>query len=154
MGSILEGIVADNSDIKITVYLKKKRNKYGNVNLQILQEAEAKKELSQVNPDQKEEDKIIVINTWWKTLSWRENNDILTRSMKVSTDGTNTNTNINIFVYRDLKLKKCLKKWDLKGDDGKELPITIIDKLNPDIVAFMIDQFEEVTGLTEEQAKN
>ena len=55
--------------------------------------------------------------------------------------------------YRDLKLKVCLKKWDLKDDNKQDIQVSesIIDQLVPEVAQELLNNFEEVTEASEEQ---
>jgi len=94
-------------------------------------------------------DKIIyVLETTWRTPTWRDQNLIFTKSVKHLTrpDGTFTNE-IDAIAYRDWKLKVCLKKWNVMSTDNKPLDVTegLIDNLNPVVAQELLAAFEKVT---------
>ena len=100
-----------------------------------------------------EPDKIIyVLETTWRTPTWRDQNLIFTKSVKhmYKPDGTSINE-IDAIAYRDWKLKTCLKKWTVMGEDNKPLEVTetLIDNLNPVIAQELLSGFERVTEPTE-----
>ena len=94
------------------------------------------------NPNLKE------INTSWKPLGWKDHNEIYSKCLSHHTkeDGSVT-TNLNYIKFRDMKLKFCLKSWDLKDDDGRPVPVnaSAIDRLNPQVATEILEGFEKVT---------
>ncbi len=94
------------------------------------------------------------LNTYWKLLSWKEQNQIsklsqIRNSAEVSVD-------IDYFRLRDLRIKMCLKKWDLKDDDGKEIPVKpeFVDSLPADIVYTLSSKYDALITLSEDEIKN
>ena len=67
-----------------------------------------------------------------------------------------TRTELDMIAYRDMKLKTCLKKWDLKDDNKQDVPITenIIDQLVPEVAQELLSNFELVTEASEDQLGN
>jgi len=102
-------------------------------------------------------EKIIqVLKTWWSRMNWKEQNIILGQCFKQTTgsDGE-SKTDLDMIVYRDMKLKTCLKKWDLKDDNNQEITITpsVIDSLVPEVAQQLLNNFEQVTEATDKQLK-
>jgi hypothetical protein len=97
------------------------------------------------------------VTTEWSRLSWKDQNNILSKSLKTMTgsDG-GTHTELDAILYRDMKLKTCLKRWDLKDDDGKPVALdsTTIDNLMPEIAMELISAFEQVTEAGSDELKN
>jgi len=98
------------------------------------------------------------LNTGWKALTWADHNKIYAECFKYggTEEGLNIN-NLDFIKFRDMKLKACLKQWDLKDPTtGQSLPVTpmAIDKLHPDVANELLNGFERVTEITEEQGKN
>ncbi len=103
-------------------------------------------------------EKIIkVIKTWWTRMTWKQTNEINAKCLTQNTqaDG-DVKINIDAIKYRDIKLKCCLKKWDLMDENNREIPVTdvVIDQLVPEMAQSLISSFERVTEPTEEQLKN
>lgn len=103
----------------------------------------------QISPDQPKPDKIIrKILTYWKTVSWKDSNSILAKSLRQSIrpDGTH-HQEVDGISYRDMKLKMCLKRWSLTDDGGKPIEISesIIDNLDPMFAHELLTSFEEIT---------
>jgi hypothetical protein len=100
---------------------------------------------------------IQILRTWWSRMSWKEQNQIFSRCLRQSTssEGT-TKSEIDMILYRDMKLKTCLKKWDLQDDSGNEVPVSdaIIDSLVPEVAQELLSNFEAVTEASEEDLKN
>lgn len=97
---------------------------------------------------------IYSINTKWKRMLWRDHNVIYSKCYKIipNPDGT-TRAEFDSFVYRDLKIKQCLKEWDLKDERGLAAPVTpeAIDSLLPDVAIEMLNAFERYTEATNEE---
>jgi len=57
-----------------------------------------------------------------------------------------------MILYRDMKLKTCLKRWDFK-DNGNEVSINehIIDNLFPEVAQELLSSFEKVTEAGDEE---
>lgn len=93
------------------------------------------------------------LKTWWSRMSWKEQNLLLSKCMKQKTgsDGT-MSVEIDALLLREMKLKTCLKKWDLT-ENNKEVPITptVIDNLVPEVAQQLISEFEKITEVTEEE---
>lgn len=83
------------------------------------------------------------VTTTWKRVTWKEQNELFANSC-YQTEGS---IEVNSLVYRDLKLKKCLKKWDAKDEDGKDIPLNeeTIGNLDPVIASALLRQFETAT---------
>lgn len=100
---------------------------------------------------------IQVLKTWWARMTWKEQNQIYSRCLKQATDSEGkTRTELDMIFYRDLKLKVCLKKWDLKDDNGGEIHVSdnIIDNLYPEVAQELLNQFELITEASETELKN
>ena len=102
-------------------------------------------------------DKVIQkIQTFWKAIRWKEQNIIFSRSIRPSQrpDGTVMDT-IDPLKYRDLKLKTCLKKWDVKDEKGNEVPVNddVVDSLDPTVAHELLTAFEKVTEPSDDDLK-
>lgn len=100
---------------------------------------------------------ISVLRTWWSRMTWKEQNQIYSRCLRQvpGTEGK-TRTELDMISYRDMKLKTCLKKWDLKDDAKQEISVTenIIDNLVPEVAQELLNNFEMVTEASEDDLKN
>ncbi len=85
------------------------------------------------------------INTIWRRLTWKDETAI--RSSCID-----TNNRLDYTKYRDMKLKACLKRWNIKDSDGNIADVTPanIDKLPSDVVEELITAFENYTDITKE----
>lgn len=99
---------------------------------------------------------IKVLNTWWSRMTWREQNYIYSQCIRQISSEGGARTELDMISYRDLKLKTCLKKWDLKDEKGNDIPLTeaIIDNLVPEVAMELLNNFELVTEASEEDLKN
>lgn len=88
------------------------------------------------------------IITTWKRLTWKDQNTIYSRCLKTvpGIDGKPT-VELDTILYRDLKLKTCLKKWDIRDESGQILAVApeTIDLLVPEVAQEMLNAFERVT---------
>ena len=100
---------------------------------------------------------IDAIKTDWRRLTWSEHNNLYSKCMvqQVGHDGK-VRVNLDWIKYKDMKLKTCLKRWDIKGDDGKEIALSeaSIDLMVPEIAQALLDQFEQITEFSEGDLKN
>lgn len=102
--------------------------------------------------------KIYRFRTTWKRPTWKEHNEIISRSMThaPSTMGGYI-SKLDPIMYREQKLKTCLKKWDgVMGLDGQPVELTLdaINSLSPEVGQELLDAFERVTEISSEQLKN
>lgn len=88
------------------------------------------------------------LKTGWKPLSWSEHNIIYSKCLNYlpNSEGL-ASGNLDVIKFRDLKLKACLKSWDLKDSQGQPIPVTseVIDRLHPDVAGELLNAFEKVT---------
>lgn len=100
---------------------------------------------------------IQILHTEWKKLNWKDQNYIFSRSLKTSTtnDGK-THAELDSILYRDMKLKHCLKKWNVTEPNGEPVSVTSdsIDMLVPEVAQEMLSAFERFTEPTSEELKN
>lgn len=120
---------------------------------QAMAEHQARREEFQLDPS-----KVIrKIRTDWAPLNWRESNNIYSSCMKQTTlaDG-NPSIELDAIKFRDQKLKTCLKNWDIKDDNGQNVPLNAatIDTLASEVAQKLIDDFDRVTQVPEEELKN
>lgn len=108
-------------------------------------------------PGQNPEKIIRKLITYWKTMSWKDQNNILSKTLRHTTkpDGT-VMTNLDPIHYRDLKLKTCLKKWNVLNENNSPMEVTekAIDNLHPQVAQELLDSFERVTEASEEDLGN
>lgn len=97
------------------------------------------------------------IVTQWKCLTWKDHNSILSQCMKIRTgpDGKQFADYDNM-LFNELQVKKCLKNWDLKNENGDPIPVTsdTIDNLPPDLGNELVSAFNQANQLNEEELKN
>ena len=90
------------------------------------------------------------INTGWKILSWAEHNEIYSKCLFHSTkENEMTTTNLDYVKFRDMKMKFCLKSWDLKDDNDVDMPLnaSMIDNLHHQVATEILEGFERVTEI-------
>lgn len=96
--------------------------------------------------------------THWTKPTWKDQNSIISRSLKTLTtaDGKTSNE-LDGVKYRDLKLKLCLKKWSLTDEEsGEPVPVSadVIDMLDPVVAQELLTNFERVTEPTTDDLKD
>lgn len=93
--------------------------------------------------------------THWRQLSWKDNNTILSKSMREVRTKDGYTSELDPLLYRDLKLKTALKAWDAKDERGNEIPVndTVIDNMIPEVAAALLINYEKVCEQPSEQFK-
>ena len=104
--------------------------------------------------EEKEVIKVECLNTYWKLLNWKEQNQISKMSQVQS--ATEMSVDIDYFKLRDLRIKMCLKKWDLKDEEGNEIPVKPenIDSLPAEVVYTLSSKYDTLITLSEDEIKN
>lgn len=106
--------------------------------------------------NQDDEKTIKKLSTKWKRLTWKEQNVILSSCFisKPSADGKLI-TSMDGMKFREMKLKTCLKDWDILDSYGNKIPITEenIDNMVPEVANELIDSFEKLTEPTGDDLK-
>lgn len=101
---------------------------------------------------------IKILRTWWSRMTWKEQNQVYARCLRhiPATEDRPARAEMDMLLFRELKLKQCLKRWDYKDDNGQEVPITdaIIDNLVPEVAQELLHNFELVTEASEDDLKN
>lgn len=87
-----------------------------------------------------------VLNTRWKTLTWADHKQIHNECLMT----TSKEQDVDYIRFRDKKLKKCLKAWDLTDEKGDPIPINdeTIDKLDISVANELLSGYEKVTEVT------
>lgn len=152
------------SFISIETYYIEEKKKHGNVVFHFIrskQELEKWKsqgyEIKEPGKSYANPEKLIEkLITFWRRMTWKDQNVIFSKSLRQmqNQDGKLV-PELDMIKYRDLKLKSCLKKWDLI-DDSKEIPISeeIIDNLDPSVASELLNSFEAITEATEDEKKS
>jgi len=135
--------------VKISLYYKETK-KDGYTKVVTLSNKKAEKMLE----DEEQKEKVKIFNTFWKVLSWQDQNNIGKNSMIKDEDGTSGD--IDQFRYRDLRIKTCLKEWDLKDDEDKDVPCDSahINMLPAHIVSELINKYDMEVLVDDEELKN
>jgi len=135
--------------IEIKLYYTWKKNKKGYERLVILEDKEAEKRLA----DETKKDEVDSIVTKWRNITWREQNDLLKQTTKADT--VTGGVDIDYNTYRDRRIKTCLVSWDITNDDGNPVKVTpdVIDRMDAEIVASLVDRYEQAISYDEEEEK-
>ena len=98
--------------------------------------------------------RVYVLKTQWKTLSWKEQNDITQQSTYYNQEASFND--LNIWKFRDLRIKYCLVSWDLKDDNGQPIPLNsdMLDQLSGDVVLALVSKYDDAISLSDEESKN
>lgn len=123
-------------------------------------EEEIKNNLKETNDDARNKkfilnpsDEVHILNTKWKEIAWKEQNQILAECRSVNQfSGL---LEVDHLKFRDKKVKTCLKNWDLKDDMGNAIPCTpeIIDQLSFEVVFSLVNKFDSIINLDDEEEK-
>ncbi len=100
-------------------------------------------------PANANEGKIIrEIHSSWRRMTWAEQNQVWSQCLKqIAGEDGKSKMDFDGIKYRELKLKKCLKTWNITDDAGVAVPLTpqSIDNLVPEAARELLDNFEKVT---------
>lgn len=143
-------LLGASNTVKIKLYYEEKTLPSGASKVHIFdEEDEAKKLLESENEDDKK--RVQILNTEWRSLTWKESNTITKDSMYF--DPHQGMQDVDYFQYRDLRIKSCLKKWDLKDDNGKPVPCTpdVIDQLPAEVVFALVNRYDTAVNLDEDE---
>ena len=138
-------------DQLIEIVLYYKEIKINTFNKVVVLEDEKAKEMLE---NEETKDKVKKLTTHWREMSWQDSNNI-TKAARV--EGPNAKPGeLDYYRYRDLRLKICMKKWDLKDDDGNDVILSpeIINQLPVDIVIALVSKYDEVVEMSEEEVGN
>ena len=130
----------EESFIKIPLYYSFEDTEFNFKKVKILQEEEAKTILG----NEETKDHVKILNTTWKQLNWKEQNDLYSKASKANM--ATGQVEIDYAKYRDLKIKYCLIDWDYM-EKGQKIKLTpdVIDVMNADVVMALFDKYESVT---------
>jgi len=117
-----------------------------------LEEKEKDKKIQKLIDTSKEEIEKLI--TKWRTLNWKEQNEV--SEIGVNINAQTGQRTFNIIAYRDAIIKRCLKEWDIRGENNQILPVSsvLIDKLPGPIMMTLYNKFEEMMDYTEQDLKN
>lgn len=107
------------------------------------------------NKDTKHTKFIEKLTVHLKSLTWKEQNILLSQSSKITGTDDMSQT-IDPFVFRQLKLQMVLKNWDAVDIQGIPVPITneTIDNMPSDLAFEICRVYEKIFDADEEQIKN
>lgn len=134
-------------DIHIPVYYKVLPSKYSKKI--IVYSDEEYEELSK-----EDNHGIEILNTIWVNPSWNEEHDITENA--IITNPINGEREISMKKYRMERVSRCMKDWDLKGENGKKIDfeIEIVFKLLPaNVLENAVEKYEESIAISEEDKK-
>ncbi len=136
--------------IDVTLYYTFKKNKAGNSNLIILDEVKAKKMLE----DEKKKADVNILQTKWRNVTWKEQNDLVKATTKHN-PMNNGRVDVDYGLYRDLRIKTCLVRWDAKDENNQDIPVTKenIENMDSVIVTALVDRYETAITPDDEEEK-
>lgn len=134
--------------IAIPIYYSIITGKYNSKKIKIYKDEEAKVLLD----DQEKKKDIKILNTTWLQFNWDELQKI--RLLCNNVDQQTGRQEFNYIKFRDILIQTCLKDWDYI-EHGNKIPINpnIIKSIRPEIVNDMLNKFEAVTSLSEDEEK-
>jgi len=140
---------AGDNFINIRIYYTYIENDYGK-KVAVIDDKKAEEMLEKEG----EKEKIHILETKWKQLSWKEQNTIMNKSTQI-TDAATGQFNFNLYGYQDSRVKSCLKEWNLKDDKGTIVQVTPenIDRLPADIVSVLLEKYESAVSISKEEEK-
>lgn len=143
--SLLDGLDL----IEIKLYYKYVKTKNGR-RLIILDDDKAEEMLK----DEEKMKEIEILETGWRVVNWKEQNEITEASSKKLNSKTGEKE-FDFLVYRDSIVKTCLKTWNIT-EKGASVPVTpeVIDQLPSNIVVDLYVKFEKLISFSEEELGN
>ncbi len=147
MPEIGDLVQEDGSFIDIPLYFQIKKDKKYNMNkIIILDDDKARQILSK----DETKDSVQVLNTKWKQVSWKFQNDIIHQSQHK--DAITGQLELDWHKYRDIRIKKLLVDWDLTRRGNKEkVTDKAIDELPAEIILALFDKYEKATIVGEDE---
>ena len=112
-------------------------------------EGQPVKEIKPVPP----EDMVECLTTYWKGLSWQDNNSITEKASYYNQlEGYH---DLNVWRYRDLRLKNCLLEWDLKDPNGKPVPVSedVINMLPTEVIMALLNKYDAAVSISDTDKK-
>lgn len=140
---------SSNQLVHVPLYFMEKKLKSGFVKHVVLDE----KKVEEMLKDEKTKDEVKCFDSWWKILSWSEQQNITKQATFTNAEGQQ---DFDFFKFRDLRVKTCLKKWSRVDESGKEVPVSpeSIGDMPSDIIFAMLNKFDSITSLSEDEEKN
>ena len=132
--------VKDEDEIKIEILVAQTKEGY------IYCEAKKdKKDLEKLINNDELEGKIEEYTVIFKKPNFKDMSEISNNMVNVNSEN---GVNFNLLGVRMSKMKKLLKKWDFKDNEGKEIPVNDenIDKLNPIIAGTIGTELDNATS--------
>jgi len=137
----------DDDFVSIPLYYYYREGKYGSKQLIVLEDDKAAEMLEDTEAKQKVE----VLNTKWKKMNWKEDNDLMKACEKVGEAGEMPGFDWS--RYQDQRVKMSLQWWDLKqkAEDLEPMPVNNenIDKMPGHIIRALLERFEAATSITD-----
>jgi len=100
-------------------------------------------------------DKVQILNTYWKSLSWAQNREI-NKACQVKNENNFFVGEIDFISVQDLRFKNCLVKWDLKDEEERAVPVSVevINSLDSDIMNALYQKYLILMNPSEDELKN
>ena len=135
--------------VGIVLYYTERQSVTGYVKFIVLDEKKAKDMLA----DPQKKDRVHCLNTVWKVMSWKDDNEIVKQSTYFNVNSSMND--LDPFKYRDLRIKQCIRSWDMKDDKGNAIQFRpeLIDKMPSDIVHALIAKYDSAMTIDEEEEK-
>ncbi|KKM73774.1 hypothetical protein LCGC14_1407050 [marine sediment metagenome] len=99
--------------------------------------------------------KIEKLITAWKRLTWKDYNSIVSQCLRFTGKDDDRKAEIDPVQFRDLKLKTCLRRWNVCDATGAQVEVNVanIDAIIPEIANELLYSFEKVTEPGEQDLK-
>lgn len=152
-------LLLDGEDNLITIVLhyKQKKNKYGNRQFSIIEEAKAEKiikeEAARKEAGEEFESSLESIETKWKPQTWQTNNSLLKQSMTYNK--VSGSSELDWSLYQQNVFAFCLNSWDVTDGNGSPVPPTIenVGMLPSNIARALIESYDEALSVDDEEKK-
>ena len=141
----------DDNFISIPLYYMMKEGKYGSKQILILDDKKA----SEILEDPAQKDNVQILNTKWKELSWKEQNDLLKSGEKTSAPGETPT--FDWASMQMTRVKQILMWWDLKKNENDPEPLPVsdenINKMPANVMRALLDKYDNTINISDEELK-
>ena len=138
----------DDDFVNIPLHYYYKEGKYGSKQLIVLEDEKAAEMLE----DDNAKGNIEILNTKWKKMSWKEENDLMKACEKDGDSGEGPSFDYS--KYQDKRVKTMLSWWDLKAKENDPEPLPVspenVDKMPSAVIRSLLEKFDATNNISEE----
>ncbi len=131
--------IKENELVEINVYCKKIRSRYSAITEQ---------EYKALSDEEKKKYEVLTVKM--QELTWGLFNQLQDSAMVANQDG---DSKFNYRIYKENRLKKLIKEWSAKDQNGKSIPVNdnMINHLAPSIAETILKAYDDISYLGEDE---